>query len=57
MLDSVIQLIPKIAEVIGRLLTAILDLIIEYSPRIGEAFLVLLNTLIGGSCSRYSGYR
>lgn len=44
LLDLVIQLIPKIAEVIRQLLAAVISIVIEFAPQWGEAFLTLINT-------------
>ena len=46
LLDLVITLIPKIAEVIRQLLSAFLSIIIEYAPQIGEAFKTLIRTML-----------
>lgn len=46
LLDKVIELIPKISEVISKLLTEILNLIIEHAPQIGEAFKTLILTFL-----------
>lgn len=46
LLDMVIQLIPKIAEVISELLTAVLNIIIEHAPQVADAFIALVRGLI-----------
>uniref|UniRef100_A0AAU8GQA6 Tape measure protein n=1 Tax=Gordonia phage Petito TaxID=3158876 RepID=A0AAU8GQA6_9CAUD len=46
LLDLVITLIPKIAEVIRQLLSAFLSIIIEYAPQIGEAFKTVIRTML-----------
>ncbi|QAU06266.1 tape measure protein [Gordonia phage Rickmore] len=45
-LDMVIQLIPKIANVISELLTAVLNIIIEHAPQVADAFIALVRALI-----------
>ncbi|QJD49608.1 tail length tape measure protein [Gordonia phage Secretariat] len=46
LLDVVIELVPKIGEVISTLLTTVVNLIIEHAPQVGEAFKTLVRTLI-----------
>lgn len=46
MLDIILGAVPKIVEIIGRLLVALADLIIQAAPKLGQAFLAIMNTLL-----------
>lgn len=46
LLDMVIELIPKIAEVVTTLLQTFLQIIIDNAPKIGEAFTAIITMLL-----------